>query len=117
MTPEQAAKVLAVAGTFDARLTPPSREDALARAMAWAQALRADMPPDWAQQAVVAHYAEQTIPVMPAHLNVAWKAHRRAEADRAATRAALDAAGGVPMPDEVRALWAQIAGRSDRLDA
>lgn len=112
MTPEQAAKVLAVAATYDQRLTPPTREDALARSLAWAQALRPDMSPEWAQQAVVAHYAEHTTVLMPAHLNSSWKSYRRAEIERSQHSALMaTTAEGVPMPDEVRALWRSLSAR------
>lgn len=103
MTPDEAARLLAVAGTFDPRLRPPSPEDAQARAMAWSAALRKDMPPAFAQQAIVDHYAESTDAVMPAHLNGRYRAHRRATAEQEASRAALDMAPGVPMPPEVKA--------------
>jgi len=112
MNPEQAAKVLAIAGTYDQRLTPPSREDAMARALAWSQALRGDMPVDWAQQAVVRHYSDQTTPVMPAHLNTAWRTHRRAEIERTQQAALLATPTGVvPMPAEVKAEWQRIMAR------
>lgn len=112
MTPEQAARVLAVAGAYDARLTPPSHADAMARAVAWAEALHSEMPPEWAVREVIRHYAEQTGVLMPAHLNTAWRLHRRAEAERKAARAAIDVPPGVPMPDEVRSLWQQIAAKA-----
>lgn len=113
MTPEQAAKVLAVAAAFDARLTPPTREDAAARALVWAQALQEDMTPEWAQQAVVSHYAESTAAVMPANLNSAWRVQRRADAERRHREALLAIpADGVPMPDEVRAEWRRLVQRT-----
>lgn len=103
MTPDDAARLLAVAGTFDARLRPPSPEDAQARALAWSAALMQDMPPTFAQQAIVAHYAETTDAVMPAHVNTRWRAHRHREAEREASRRALDVPEGIPMPPEVKA--------------
>lgn len=103
--------MLAVAGAYDQRLTPPTREDAIARAVAWAQALHPAMPTEWAQQAVTRHYAEQTTVLMPAHLNHAWRAHRRAKAERDASRRALDTGEGVPMPEHVRDQWRRIVAR------
>ncbi len=112
MTPADAARLLAVAGTFDPRLRPPSPEDAEARSLAWAGALDEDMPPEWAQRAVVKHYADTTEAVMPAHVNRAWRAHRRAEAERAATQRALDVAPGVPMPPEIREQIKALASKT-----
>lgn len=103
MTPADAARVLAVAGTFDARLRPPSPEDADARAMAWAAALSPSMTPEYAQRAVVAHYADRTDAVMPAHLNERWKSYRARELDQEQSRRMLEAPPGVPMPPEVKA--------------
>jgi len=115
MTPAEAGRVLAAAAVFDGRLNPPSREDAAARAIAWAQALRADMPADWAMRAVVEHYGSQTSAVMPAHLNEKWRAVRRAEFDRLATARAVEAASGdgVPMPEYVKEAWRKALRSSD----
>jgi hypothetical protein len=112
MTPADAARLLAVAGTFDPRLRPPTPEDAEARSLAWAGALDADMSPEWAQRAVVKHYADTTEAVMPAHVNRAWRAHRRAEAEREASRRALDTVPGVPMPDEIREQIAALRSKT-----
>ena len=102
MTPSEAARLLAVACTYDQRLKPPTAADAQARSAAWAAALHPQMAPEWAEKAIVAHYARSTDTIMPAHLNDAHKAHR----DRQRTAAqslALTRAIGVPMPPEVRA--------------
>lgn len=102
MTPDDAAKVLAVAATFDQRHRPPSEADADARSMAWAQALNSKMPTEFAIRAVVAHYKDHTESVMPAHLNERWRAQHRLDVERAQQRA-LQQQRGVPMPPEVRA--------------
>lgn len=102
MTPDDAARLLAVAGTFDQRLRPPSPEDAEARALAWAAALHSDMPPAFAQQAIVDHYADTTDAVMPAHLNGRYRVWRHRESEKAASRRALEQPEGIPMPPEVK---------------
>lgn len=102
MTPAQAARLLAIACTFDPRLKPPSAEDAQARAAAWSAALHPQMAPEWAEKQVVEHYKARTDPIMPAHLNDAHKAVR--DRQRAVEQSkALTAATGVPMPAHVRA--------------
>ena len=101
MTPAEAATVLAVAATFDPRLRPPTPEDARARASAWAIALD-DMPPVWAERAVVAHYAAETAALMPAHLNAEWRRQRRARAEKNHSAALGSIPEGTPMPDSVR---------------
>jgi hypothetical protein len=95
---DEAAKVLAIAATFDARLKPPSPQDARLRAEAWRAALIDRMDPRWAQDAVVAHYASSTEALMPAHLNRAWKAFRESES----MRKPIERGEGVPMPPEIR---------------
>lgn len=102
MDANDAAKVLAVAATFDQRHRPPSEADADARAMAWASALNKKMPTDFAIRAVVAHYQDHTESVMPAHLNERWRTQHRLEVEREQQRA-LQSRRGVPMPPEVRA--------------
>ena len=103
MTPAEAARILAVATTFDARLTPPSREDAAARALAWSEALAKNMTVDDAIRAVIRHYASQTTAIMPAHVNAAWRDRCRAEREEK-ERASITAVHvGVPMPPEIRA--------------
>jgi hypothetical protein len=116
MQAHEAAVVLAVAATYDQRLRPPTEADAAARAAAWAEALAGDMPPDWARQAVVAHYSGSRDVVMPADLNGAWareRAARKALAAEQAQRLAIEQqrANAVPMPAEVRALIARVADR------
>jgi hypothetical protein len=112
MTPEQSARLLAIAGTYDTRLTPPSKADAQARAVAWSKALDAPMPVEFAIDAIITHYANETQSIMPAHLNRIWRTHRRADAERAATARIIDAPEGIPMPAEIRRQLDQILGRA-----
>ncbi len=107
MTPREAASLLAIAGAYDQRLTPPSQEDAKARAVAWSAALDTDMPVEWARQQVTRHYAERTTVLMPADINTAWRVERRDMKRRALEdqrRLEIEAsrADAVPMPDWVR---------------
>lgn len=111
MSPDECARILAIAGTYDSRLTPPSRADAQARSVAWSKALHETMPVDWAADAVVDHYANQTSQLMPAHLNQAWKSSRRAAAERRAAETALAASDGVPMPEHIKAEITRILER------
>lgn len=112
MNPSEAAKILAMAVTLDARLKPPSREDAQARAVAWSATLDDDLPVSAAERIVADHYRESTEALMPAHVNRAWRSYRkqmlaaqREEAERRSIASAAEAA--VPMPDEVRAMLKQ----------
>lgn len=111
MTPAEAARVLAAAGTFDGRHNPPSPEDARIRANGWSLALADSMPAPWAIDAVVAHYARTTDYLMPAHLNAAWRAHR-ADQRNAEQLAELQSVDRVPMPAEVRAQLDQVLDRT-----
>jgi hypothetical protein len=114
MTPDDAAKVLAVAATFDQRHRPPTPADAEARAHAWAQALTPDMPTREAILAVVAHYQAMTDSVMPAHVNERWRVKRRAQMEREQQEARqVEARRGVPMPPEVRAKILAFTRRSE----
>lgn len=111
MTPEEAARVLALSAALDPRLRPPSESDALMRARAWAAALSPGMTCDWAAKAAIDHYAESADSVMPAHLNAAWRAHRKQVAEQAHSKAALEQVAGVPMPEPVRERLREILGR------
>jgi len=107
MTPSEAAKVLAVAVTFDARLTPPSREDSVARAQAWAMALDQDMTEQEAIRMVVEHYRRSAESIMPAMLNQEHRRTREQNAEREAATRILEqhrkaAEEAVPMPPEIR---------------
>lgn len=114
MTPEQAAGVLAVAATFDPRLTPPSPADATLRAQAWAAALHPQMAPEWAQRAVVGHYAASREAIMPAHLNEAWRAHRAVERSREQSeQMRLSAAAAVPMPAHLKGAIRALTATSE----
>ena len=101
MNEHQASVVLALASTLDVRLTPPSHADGAARSKAWAATLNPEMTPEFAADFVRRHYATSTETIMPAHLNEAWKVHRRQEAE-ALEREALTSGKGVPMPPEIR---------------
>lgn len=103
VTPQEAARVLAVACTLDARLTPPSTEDARARATLWAATLHPEMAPVWAEEAVVSHYRRSGDVIMPATLNEAYRGFRdRVRADEQARERARQAQRAVPMPADFR---------------
>jgi hypothetical protein len=108
----EAARVLAAAGTFDARHTPPTKEDARVRAEGWARALHPAMPVEFAIGAVVEHYGRTTQAVMPAHVNDAWRAHARRLAEEQQRQALTSAPAGVPMPPELKQQWAALMDRS-----
>lgn len=101
MTDDEAGVVLALAATLDARLTPPSAADSIARSKAWAATLNGEMTPAFAAECVRRHYSTSTETIMPAHLNEAWKLYRRQEAE-ALELEALTSGKGVPMPPEIR---------------
>lgn len=101
MNEHQASVILALAATLDVRMTPPSHADGAARSKAWAATLNSEMTPEFAADFVRRHYATSTETIMPAHVNEAWKVHRRQEAE-ALEREALTSGRGVPMPPEIR---------------
>ena len=74
------------------------------RVISWEASLDADMPYEFAKQAMTRHYAERDIPVMPSHLNDPWKIEKRDRADRERSRLmleerkALEAAAADPRP-------------------
>lgn len=111
MTDEEAGMVLAFAATLDMRLSPPTVEDGIARAKAWAATLATDMPVRFAVNAVRKHYAATTETIMPAHLNTVWRAQSELDRGRRAVEAAR-AGQGVPMPPEVRARIQRILGKT-----
>ena len=116
MTPQECASLLALAGAYDARLTPPSRQDAQARAVAWSLALSDSMTLEWARTAIVGHYAESTSTIMPADVNRRWGIHRRQMAEssrREKMRMEIEQAKetAVPMPDTVRQMLADMRQR------
>jgi hypothetical protein len=115
MTPSDAASLLAVASSLDPRLTPPSKADGVARATVWSAALDDDIPVDKARGIIVMHYRESTEAIMPAHVNRAWRQHRKQflEAERRdmdAKAAAQQAAIAVPMPESIRQHLRVITG-------
>lgn len=104
MSPEDCARLLAIAGTYDNRITPPTRSDAQARSIGWSKALDHDMNLEFAIEAIIDHYANETNSLMPAHINRAWRAHRKAEAERRhAITAIPDNPDAIPMPESFKA--------------
>jgi hypothetical protein len=102
---EVAALLLAVKAVDD-RVT---NDDA--RVQAWAAILHDKVTLDHARDAVVAHYARETRPIMPADVNAHAKALRDRQREEQ-ERLALTAGAGVPMPPEVRARLDAILGRA-----
>lgn len=103
VTPQEAARVLAVACTLDARLTPSSTEDARARATLWAATLHPEMAPTWAEEAVVSHYRRSGDVIMPATLNEAYRAVRdRQRSDSMLAEQRRHRSKAVPMPADFR---------------
>jgi len=109
MTPSEAATVLAVIVSIDARLTARSKEDAENRAKAWALTLDTDMPVELARGLALTHYRESTDSLMPASLNRLWRQHRKTvnEAQRMIIEAESlreQAEIAVPMPENFKTL-------------
>lgn len=107
MTPSEAATILAVASTLDARLRPVNENDADTKAKAWAITLDTDLPVDVARKLVLNHYKEATTSIMPANLNRAWRDHKRTlnEKQRETERRLehqKQQALAVPMPETIR---------------
>ena len=113
MTPAEAATVLATAVTFDARLSPPSVEDGVVRAQAWAAALDHDLDVTVAREIVIDHYRNNTTCLMPAHVNEEWRRIRRnawaAEmVDRRGTEIEQQRRVSTPMPVSVREAYEAV---------
>jgi len=103
MNEADVVEVLASAAAFDARLTPPSKEDARRRVAAWFAALAKDMPPQFALERIAKHYSRSREVVMPADLNDAWRQAKHEEITRRESESRALGYRGVPMPPEVRA--------------
>jgi hypothetical protein len=100
---EEAAQVLAIAATLDFKHTPPTADDAKARAITWSAALDHDLVLADARGIVVKHYAERDETITPAMVNRAWRSIRTKRNQDAARQArSIEAVRGVPMPDVVR---------------
>jgi hypothetical protein len=115
MTPAQAATILAVAATFDARLRPPTEEDSRLRAQAWSATLDPDMPPEAGQRLVNDHYRNFTDCLMPAHLNQLWRVEKRRNgelfrSDLTRKQIAAASAVAVPMPPNVKHELSKLLG-------
>lgn len=112
MTPEEMFQVLSAAAAYDARLTPPSKADAMARARAWAAAVPDGLPVELAMETVVKHYARTRDQIMPADLNEAYRVRR--DRERGELEAAERSSGqrGVPMPEHVRQQMNALLARS-----
>lgn len=103
MTPEQAGQVLAVAAALDPRLRPPSQDDAILRARAWASVIHPWIDATAGQWAVRKHYATSSDSVMPVHVNRICSAARQDKDMRLPIEAAVAAReNSVPMPDEFK---------------
>ena len=118
MNAQEAAKVLALASTYDFRLSPPSDTDAIVRAEAWALTFAYDLTPEFALQAVVDHYSQTEKSITPSTINAAWRTHKRKAGEkriRQEREAELDQPS-VPMPAEVRARLDEIFARPRRVE-
>lgn len=118
MNGQEAARILALASTYDFRLSPPSDSDALVRAEAWALSFACDLPVDFALQAVVDHYAETEKSITPSAINAAWKSHKRKAGEERVRqeREAEPDQPAVPMPPEVREQLRKIFASSRRVE-
>lgn len=74
--------LLTVAKATDDRVTVDE-----GRVLAWEAALDHDLIFDDARRFILKHYADNTIPVMPAHVNGLWRSEKRTLKDRADSKA------------------------------
>jgi hypothetical protein len=99
MTPHEAAQLLALAVKYDPRLTERTPEDVVLAAKAWAAAVRAHIPTDFATAYVVRHYgtpgAMDRPRLSPSDINGAWSKQQRARRDTD-TMKAITSAQGIP---------------------
>lgn len=111
MTPAEVAALLTAAKSLDDRVTPDKP-----RTAGWCATLDPDMTFDDARGFLVDHYRTETRAVMPADLNMRWRAAKRARADEAAADQLRAVPEGVPMPEHLRELVRRI-GKSPAIEA
>jgi hypothetical protein len=68
--------ILAMASTYDARLTAGGDEEKLNRGKAWHAALDKDLSYDQCRQYVIDHYSDYKTALMPADINLRWRKHK-----------------------------------------
>ncbi|MER6607334.1 hypothetical protein ABT282_15830 [Streptomyces sp. NPDC000927] len=104
MTPEQVPQLLKQVSYADPRILPEDPQEVAGLAALWASVL-ADVPAQFAMQAVGTHYAKSPYPIKPSDISTLWQAVVR---DR--MRRDVDPAPPVD-PDNETAYRAQLAAR------
>jgi len=108
MTPAEVAALLTAAKSLDDRVTPDKP-----RVAGWSAALDPDLALADARAFLVEHYRVEVRPIMPADVNLRWRAVRRARAEAETARRALELpADAVPMPPDIRERVRALAQRS-----
>lgn len=110
MTPAEVAALLTAAKSLDDRVTPDKP-----RTAGWCATLDEDLTFDDARTFLVDHYRTETRAIMPADINIRWRAVKRTRAEEAAARQLLDAPDGVPMPEHLREIVRRI-GKAPAMD-
>jgi len=75
-----------------------------ARVYAWELILDDDLTFEFAVEALKRHYSVSTERIMPSHLNVPWRAHKRTESEKQASLERSAQEGVPPTPEFKEAL-------------
>jgi len=107
MNLQEVLVILAMASTFDARLTAGDDEDKLNRAKAWNAALDRDLTFECGKEYVIGHYSDYKTSIMPADINLRWRQFKRQnkpieETKKIVRQIEADRSNATGMPDKIR---------------
>lgn len=107
MTQQEVLIILAMAATFDARLTAGDDTEKLNRSRAWHAALDKDLSFQDGKQFVIDHYADHKSAIMPADINLRWRkvrAHNKPieQTKQLVRQLEADRSRATGMPESVR---------------
>jgi hypothetical protein len=112
--------ILAMASTYDARLTAGDDSEKLNRGKAWHAALDKDLTYEQCREYVIAHYAEHKTALMPADLNLRWRKHKAHNRPIETTKQLVrqieaDRSRATGMPQRVREQLDELLQRKSQL--
>jgi hypothetical protein len=120
MTQQEVLIILAMAATFDARLTAGDDTEKLNRSKAWHAALDKDLSFEDAKQFVIAHYADHKTAIMPADINLRWRKNKAQNRPIETTKQLVrqieaDRSRATGMPQRVREQLDELLQRKPQL--
>ena len=112
--------ILAMASSYDARLTAGDDAEKLNRAKAWQAAIDRDLSYEQCREYVIAHYSDHKTALMPADINLRWRKHkahnRPIEATKQLTsQIKADRSRATGMPQKVREQLDELLQRKTQL--